>query len=128
MDNTIAFTNQQVDAAYVNSLVDLVNACREAGVQIENVYYYQHGWQVTFEGFDHADAICHNGSCGSPCYGGLYNPDVEKNDWSKTGRWETMGFPWDGIDVSVHSSRALAHMLAALRDGDDWEKYEYEDY
>lgn len=42
-NNEIAFTNQQVDAAYVNSLVDLVNACRENHVAIDKMAYYQHG-------------------------------------------------------------------------------------
>ena len=126
-NNEIAFTNQQIDAAYVNSLVNLVNACRELDVKIDKVFHYQHGWMITFEGFN-GDAICHNGSCGSPCYGGLYNPDVERNDWDDSGRWETISFPWDNGDVSVHSARALAHMLAALRDGFDWESYEnYDD-
>lgn len=122
-NNEIAFTLQQIDAAYINSLVDLVNACRELGVKIDKVAYYQHGWDVTFEGFN-GDAICHNGSYGSPCYGGLYDPEVECNDWDDSGRWETCGFPWDNGDVSVHSARALAYMLKALRDGFDWEPYE----
>ena len=122
-NNEIAFTSQQIDAAYINSLIDLVNACRELAVKIDKVYHYQHGWRVTFEGFD-GDTICHSGSYGSPCYGGLYNPNVERNDWGDSGRWETYGFPWDDDDVSVHSARALAYMLKALRDGFDWEPYE----
>ena len=89
-NNEIAFTAQQIDAAYINSLVDLVNACRELDVKIDKVFHYQHGWKVTFEGFD-GDAICHSGSYGSPCYCGLYNPSVECNDWSKDGRWGTYG-------------------------------------
>ncbi len=126
-NNEIAFTTQQIDAAYINSLVDLVNACRELDVKIDKVFHYQHGWMITFEGFT-GDAICHNGSYGSPCYGGLYDPSVEHNDWNEDGRWETYGFPWDNGDVSVHNARALAHMLAALRDGFDWEPYEnYDD-
>lgn len=122
-NNEIAFTAQQIDAAYINSLVDLMNACRELNVKIDKVFHYQRGWKVTFEGFD-GDAICHSGSYGSPCYGGLYNPDVEHNDWSECGRWETYGFPWDNGDVSVHSARALAHMIDALRGSFDWENYE----
>lgn len=122
-NNEIAFTSQQIDAAYVNSLVDFVNACQELDVKIDKVFHYQHGWMITFEGLD-GDAICHNGSYGSPCYGGLYNPEVERNDWSDSGRWETYGFPWDNGDVSVHDASALAHMLAALRGGFDWEQYE----
>ena len=123
-NNEIAFTSQQIDAAYVNSLVDLVNICRELDVKIDKVYHYQHGWGVTFKGFK-GDAICHSDSYGSPCPNGLYDPSTENNDWDNSGRWETMGFPWDGDDVSVHSASALAHMIAALRDGYDWEYYEY---
>jgi len=127
-NNEIAFTNQQVDAAYVNSLVDLVNACRENRVAIDKVAYYQHGWCVTFKGYN-GDAICHSGSYGSPCHMGLYNPEVERNDWNNSGRWETIGFPWDGGDVSVHSAYALAAMIAALNHGDNWEEWEdYEGY
>lgn len=122
-NDEIAFTPQQIDAAYINSLVDLVNVCRELDVKIDKVFHYQHGWMVTFDGFS-GDAICHNGSYGSPCYGGIFNPGVECNDWSDNGRWETYGFPWDNGDVSVHSARALAYMLKALRDGFNWEPYE----
>ena len=122
-NNEIAFTNQQVDAAYVNSLVNLVNACREHNVKIDKVAYYQHGWVVTFEGYD-GDAICHSGSYGSPCPMGLYSPEVERNDWNSTGRWETIRFPWDGEDVSVHNAYTLATMIAALNRGENWENYE----
>lgn len=122
-NNEIAFTNQQVDAAYVNSLVDLINACRENRVAIDKVAYYQHGWRVTFKGYD-GDAICHSGSYGSPYSMGLYDPEVERNDWNNSGRWETIGFPWDGEDVSVHSAYALAAMIAALNRGDNWEDWE----
>jgi hypothetical protein len=126
-NNEIAFTNQQVDAAYVNSLVDLVNACRENHVAIDKVAYYQHGWSVTFKGHD-GDAICHSGSYGSPCYGGLYNPEMERNDWNNSGRWETIGFPWDGGDISVHYATHLAHMIGMLNRGEEynesWEEWE----
>lgn len=125
INNEIAFTRQQIDAAYINSLVNLVNACRELNVKIDKVFHYQHGWIVTFTGYPDADAICHNGSSGSPCYGGLYNPDVERNNWDDNGPWETIGFPWDDGDVSVHSASALAYMIAALRDGRNWKYYEY---
>ena len=123
-NNEIAFTRQEVDAAYVNSLVDLINACRKHNVAIDRVIYYQHGWGVTFEGYPNADAICHSGSHGSPCYGGLYDPSREDNDWNNCGSWETIGFPWDGIDVSVHTAEQLALMICALNNGIDWEQYE----
>ena len=122
-NNEIAFINQQVDAAYVNSLVDLINACRENHVAIDKVAYYQHGWCVTFKGHN-GDAICHSGSYGSPCRMGLYIPEVERNDWNNSGRWETINFPWDHDDVSVHSADTLAAMIAALNRGDNWEDYE----
>lgn len=122
-NNEIAFINQQVDAAYVNSLVDLVNACRKHNVEIDKVAYYQHGWCVTFKGYD-GDAICHSGSYGSPCHMGLYNPEVERNDWNSSGRWETLGFPWDCGDVSVHSAYVLAAMIAALNRDENWKNYE----
>lgn len=123
-NNEIAFIRQEIDAAYINSLVDLVNACRKRNVIIDRVTHYQHGWHVTFEGYPHTDAICHNGSYGSPCYGGLYDSKVEDNDWNNCGSWETIGFPWDNGDVSVHTAEQLALMICALNNGIDWEQYE----
>ena len=124
VDTVNAFTRQPIDAAYINTLVDFIIVCRKFDVKIDTVSHYMHGWLVTFEGFE-GDAICHNGSYGSPCWGGMYHPEVERNDWNNySGRWETIGFPWDGEDVSVHSGNALAHMIAALRDGQNWEEYE----
>lgn len=122
-NNEIAFTLQQIDAAYINSLVDLVNACRELGVKINKVCHFQNGWHVTFTGHPHADAVCHDGSYGSPCP--FWAPNRgHNNDWSHSGSWETIGFPWDYNDVSVHTAGELAHMLKALHDGFDWEPYE----
>ena len=124
MTNTeIAFINQQIDAAYVNSLVDLINACRKHNVDIDKVAYYQHGWIVTFKGYK-GDAICHSGSYGSPCYGGLHDPSREDNDWNNCGSWETIDFPWDNDDVSVHTADCLAQMISALNHGIDWKQYE----
>ena len=126
-NHEIAFTCQQIDGAYVNSLVDLIHACRKYDAIIDKVNVYQHGWLVTFAGCD-GDAICHNGSYGSPCYGGLYNPERERNDWSNWGRWETIGFPWDNGDVSVHNAKCLARMIGALQRGkkynESWEEWE----
>ena len=104
-----AFTPRQIDAAYINSLVNLVNICRELNVKLDTVQTFQNGWRVTFEGFE-GDAICHDHSYGSPCYGG--------------SSWETINFPWDNDDVSVHDAETLVHMIAALRDGLDWKQYE----
>ena len=113
------FIKQQVDAAYVNSLVDFINACRKYNVEIDKVIYYQHGWCITFKGYN-GDAICHNGSYGSPCPMGLH----EDNDWNDCGRWETIGFPWDRDDVSVHRAEVLAQMIHALDYGVNWEEFE----
>ena len=116
---------ETIDATYVNTLVNLVNACRALGVSIKEVRPYMNGWVVTFEGYEHADAICHDGSYGSPCYMASLNYEIPKNDWSKSGAWETMGFPWDYNDVSVHTSEELAYFIKLLDDGQNfWEKEE----
>lgn len=122
MNNYNEFTPKQIDGAYVNALVDLVMACRVRGVEINEVQHYQNGWHVTFKGHEHADAICHDGSYGSPCYAGNIYPENHINDWSHTGPWETIGFPWDNEDVSVHSANELADYLDALNRGETpWE-------
>lgn len=122
------FTPDQIDAAYVNSLVDLVNACRVAGVELDKVCHFQNGWHVTFKGFEGADAVCHDGSYGSPCYMAGYLKQGHDNDWSRTGEWETIGFPWDYGDVSVHSAQELALYISALKKGTNvWERNESED-
>lgn len=118
-----AFTPRQIDAAYINSLVDLVNICRELDVKLDTVQAFQNGWRVTFVGFE-GDAICHDASYGSPCYGGILDDTVHTNDWSRSGLWETIDFPWDNDDVSVHDAETLVHMIAALRDDLDWKQYE----
>lgn len=122
--NDRTFTLQQVDGAYVNSLVDLVNACRAQNVDINEVRLYQNGWHVTFKGHEHADAICHDGSYGSPCYMAEYLGEGHDNDWSRSGKWETIGFPWDNNDVSVHDAETLAQMIHALNCGINWKKFE----
>ena len=118
-NNLYPFHRNQIDAAYVNSLVELVTACRKWNVEIDKVFAYENGWQVTFFGQE-GDAICHDGSYGSPCYGGTYNESVHTNDWSRAGEWETMGFPWDGNDVSVHDAEWLAHEINLLQRGYVW--------
>lgn len=112
----VAFTPRQIDACFVNSLVNLVNACREVHVSINTVQAYQNGWLVTFENFD-GDAVCHDGSYSNPIHNRYFETDKYHNDWSESGDWETIGFPWDYGDVSVHSAEELAAFLAALRDG-----------
>lgn len=111
------WTPQLVDINYVNALVSLVYNCRFVGVELNEVKFFQNGWVVTFKGFENADAICHDGSYGSPCYLGVHHNNSK-------AKWETMGSPWDGEDVSVHSACALAHMLACLQKGEDWRKWE----
>lgn len=108
------FTAKQIDAAYINTLVDFINACRENDVKIDTVKHFQNGWHITFVDCLHADAICHDGSYGSP----YRFPEPHQNDWNHSGEWETIGFPWDGDDVSVHSSEELAQMIADYQRGE----------
>ena len=114
------FTPRQIDAAYINSIVDLVNACRKYNVKIDKVRTFQNGWQVTFEGFD-GDAICHDHSYGSPCYGGCFDDSVHTNKWNRSGSWETIGFPWDNDDVSVHTAEWLAQAIRWLDEGHEYD-------
>lgn len=112
-------TDQIIDAAYVNSLVELVNACKKYGTKIDTVYHVLNGWRVTFNGFN-GDAICHDGSYGSPNYGSLF--EQKPNDWTKSGPWETIDFPWDYGDVSVHTAEWLAKSIKKLSDGEIYNK------
>lgn len=118
----------QIDAAYINSLVDLINACRIMGVEIDEVYHMLNGWCVTFKGFDYADAICHDGSYESPIYNRRLEPDKYHNDWTEHSKWETIGFPWDYGDVSAHSAQELALYISMLKAGNNiWKRDENED-
>ena len=115
----MTFTPQYIDGAYVNSLVRLVNACNLMGVELDKVSFFQNGFHVTFKGYEGADAICHDGSYGSPCRMGCHRD----NDWSRYGEWETIGFPWDNGDVSYRSAKELASYIALLNSGKNfWEK------
>lgn len=118
MTNYSEFTPKQIDAAYVNALVDLICACRTWDVELDCVQHFQNGWCVTFKGHN-GDAICHDGSLGSPNYAPqLYPQSTYQNDWSDdSGEWETIGFPWDNDNVSVHSADELAYYLRCLNDG-----------
>jgi hypothetical protein len=124
MSDLSAYTPRKVDAAYANSLVDFILACRRRKVEIDEIAFYMNGWKVTFVGCK-GDAICHDGSYGSPCYGAILDETAHQNDWSQTGSWETIGFPWDGDDVSVHDSYELAAMISDFQRGEyheeDWE-------
>lgn len=120
------FTPMQIDAAYINSLVELVNACRAQSVELDTVQTFQGGFRVTFKGYD-GDAICHDHSYGSPCYT-FFDENMHKNDWCMLGAWETIGFPWDGNDVSVHNADELAFYLRCLDNGlAPWGENEEED-
>lgn len=121
INNKNAYSPVQIDGAYIASLVELVNACKLANVNISAVRFYQNGFHVTFENFK-GDAICHDGSYGSPYYANFFNPDKYRNDFNDTGMWETMGFPWDYNDVSTHSAVELAYYLQSLKEGSTpWE-------
>lgn len=126
MEKYTTFTLKQIDGAYINSLVDLINACRANSIKIDKVYHFQNGWHVTFIGYPHADAVCHDGSYGSPCYMADFLGEGHDNNWSHTGEWETIGFPWDYDDVSVHSSEELAFYLHELSQGRaPWKNEDY---
>ena len=120
------YTQKPIDAAYINALVDFINACRENRVELDTVQHFQNGWRITFIGCA-GDAVCHDGSYGSPNYApDLYPNTTNQNDWDdSSGAWETIGFPWDGDDVSVHESEELAQMIADYQHGEyhteEWE-------
>ena len=86
-----------VDIARLHSLFNLMSLCKEKNVGITRIVVYMHGFVVTFEDWD-GDAILHDGSYENEKY-----------------KWETIGFPWDGEDVSVHSAEELASLLALYK-------------
>lgn len=112
MNEEIAFTPIDINLNRLHALNNLCNYSEKYGVGIKKVRYFMNGFQVLFDGFE-GDAILHDGSYGR-----------ESCDW------ETLGFPWDGNDVSVHTAHQLASMLAALKRGEDWQKYaeNWQDY
>ena len=99
------FTPINIDLNRLHALFNLYHYCKKYGVSIKQVRCFMNGFQVRFDDFE-GDAILHDGSYGH-----------------NSCDWETMGFPWDGDDVSVHSTHKLASMLAALKRGEDWQKY-----
>ena len=102
--------HEGINLTYVNGLADLVMACRANDVKITSVHNYINGYIVCFE-IEGGDAILHDGSYGRD-----------------SGKWETIGFPWDGMDVSVHDADTLARLLAAVKNGEDWQAIEAEGY
>ena len=106
----------KIDGAYVNELVDLISSCRDYGTKVDSVRFFRNGWHVTFEGISNAEAVCHDYSYGSPCFMCVHN-----NDWGITqSAWETIGFPWDNDDVSVHDADWVACMVARLQQGEQY--------
>lgn len=91
-DSSALFTPMEIPMERVDALVDLVCWCRNLGVEISKISAFQCGFQVMF-GNSNGDAICHENSYGH-----------------EDGMWETMGFPWDHGDVSVHTAK-LAELL-----------------
>lgn len=110
MMNNGMYTRIEIDKARAYSLAVLISSCARFGITLSKVYCFMNGFQVCFEGFEElGDAILHDGSYGNKsCY------------------WETIGFPWDNGDVSIHTPNELACMLYALKTGRDWKEYEEE--
>ena len=79
--------------------------CTAYSIELEHVHFYQNGWQVIFKGLP-GDIILHDGSYGHECY-----------------LWESYGFPWDYDDVSTHDTEEIVNLLAALKNGTEWERY-----
>lgn len=96
--NTEAMRRQSLDTLRIECLFN--------GVIISDIKGMWNGYQVTFEDLP-GDAILHDYSYGREDYA-----------------WETMGFPWDYDDVSIHDPATLARMLGALRRGEDWTRFD----
>lgn len=103
--------SKKIDAVYVNALSNLVELCHQASAEINQVYFYKGGWCVTFVGIEHADAACHDGTN----LGERNLEDHGPNNWETEYKWETIGFPWDGDDVSRHTAEWLAYSVAELQ-------------
>lgn len=73
-------------------LAKLLHGCSVYNIDIIAVKFLQRGFGVVFN--DHADAILHDNSYG-------------RHKLS----WETIGFPWDYDDVSVHTTEELIELL-----------------
>ena len=101
------FTPVTIDPIRANSLAHLIFHCNNLGVEIDKVIFYQNGFTVTFKGYPHADVVIHDNSYGH-----------------ESGLWESVGFPWDYDDVSVHTSAQIANMIYELNHDEDWEYYD----
>ena len=93
------FTRVPLNMTYVNSLHTFLTELDRYNIKIEDIWFYQNGFQITFEGLP-GDAILHDGSYGNAI-----------------GMWETMGFPWDYDDVSIHTTHELAELLKNFIEG-----------
>lgn len=103
------FERVPLDIQRTFSLATLLNECDKNDVGVKEIFCYQNGFQVLFDGVN-GDAILHDGSYGR-----------------NSLMWETYHFPWDYDDVSVHDAKTLAKMIGALQRGEDWEKIEKEE-
>ena len=83
----------ELDITRVYSLCKLVNLCKEKDIKVTKVVFYMNGFKVVFEDWG-GDAILHDGSYENTKY-----------------KWETIGFPWDGEDVSTHTAEELVSLL-----------------
>ena len=105
LEETNAFSPVNLSIGRAKALAELLMSCKYLGVGVKAVKYYLRGFLVEFEGYE-GNAVLHDGSYGRQSF-----------------MWETIDFPWDGDDVSVHTSHQLAHMLCALNKGEPWEPY-----
>ena len=107
MQELTNFTRLPINLTRAEALAELLTACKEEEVEIENLFFFQNGFQIMFKGIE-GDAIIHDGSYGR-----------------NFGLWETYKMPWDCDDVSVLEADVLAKRLGALKRGEDWEKFKY---
>ena len=96
--NTNTCESHDVHPLYARCLSTLVYLCEANNIGIQSITAYCHGFKVVFEGHEEGDAIIHDYSY---C--------------SAAGMWETMGFPWDYGDVSVHDTRELVALVKGLQ-------------
>ena len=82
--------------SYANDRRRLNRKLKQAGIEFHCEPLYD-GYKWTFDQYPNTDIIIHFGS---------YN--------NKLGLFETMGFPWDDGDVSVHSATELVELLKGI--------------
>lgn len=84
----------ELDINRFYSLAVLTSECARYGVALSHVETFENGFQVMFAGCPNCDAILHDYSYGN-----------------NKLLWESMGFPWDGNDVSTHTATELAALI-----------------